>query len=291
MALDIVKLYISLLSEFFVLSDMAVMTSSTSTTPPLFPTHSNSLTMSHYFMKIIGEVQETIGEIDTMDISSEAAGGVRNLLESARWKFVDSLTHAWQRGMTSWLLKCSHTYFLSDANIFYLLENWVSSPSEPDTTLYISQMQSFQRQVTTAAFKIAGGVDLSGALSVSRPLKQYPIAPAFQSKIVDAFFNSLYAMLDGLAHLASDESPIVRGKRPARGAEVRSAGGANRFETVDLLDNVSDAIYCLQTCPLILFLIGCAHVDRLVKHRVHVDGASTRHGYRARASLRKVLRG
>jgi exocyst complex component 2 len=98
MALDIVKLYIGLLSEFFVLSDMAVMTSSASTTPPLFPNHSNSLTTAHYFMKTIGEIQETISEIDTMDISSEAAGGVRNLLESARWKFVDILTHAWQRG-------------------------------------------------------------------------------------------------------------------------------------------------------------------------------------------------
>jgi exocyst complex component 2 len=99
MALDVVKLYISLLSEFFVLSDMAVMaSSSSSTTPPLFPTHSNSITTSHYFMKIVGEIQETITEIDTLEISSEASGGVRSLLESTRWKFIDVLTHAWQRG-------------------------------------------------------------------------------------------------------------------------------------------------------------------------------------------------
>jgi exocyst complex component 2 len=106
MALDVVKLYITLLSEFFVLSDMAVMTSSSSSaTPPLFPTHSNSLTTAHYFMKIIGEIQETIGEIDTMDISSEAAGGVRNLLESTRWKFIDVLTHGWQRGLYMYLFR------------------------------------------------------------------------------------------------------------------------------------------------------------------------------------------
>jgi exocyst complex component 2 len=99
MALDIVKLYIALLSEFFVLSDMAAMASSSaSTAPAVFPTHSNSLTTAHYLMKILGEIQDTMGEIDTMDISSEAAGGMRSLLESARWKFVDVLVQGWQRG-------------------------------------------------------------------------------------------------------------------------------------------------------------------------------------------------
>jgi exocyst complex component 2 len=99
MALDIVKLYIALLSEFFVLSDMAAsMSSATLVPPPLFPTHSNSLTTAHYLMKILGEIQDAMGEVDAMDISSEAAGGMRSLIESTRWKFVDVLIHAWQRG-------------------------------------------------------------------------------------------------------------------------------------------------------------------------------------------------
>jgi exocyst complex component 2 len=252
MALDVVKLYISLLSEFFVLSDMAVMSTATSTTPPLFPAHSNSLTTAHYFMKMVGEIQETISEIDTMDISSEAAGGVRNLLESARWKFVDLLTLAWQRGgWTVAVMSSLHAdMFLSDANIFYFLEAWVSSSSEPNATAYMFQIQAFQRQITTAAFKISGGVDLSGALSASRPLKQYPVAPAFQAKIVKAFLDALYAMLDGLVHLASKESPIVSGKKMMT-VDTSATGKANRLDLVDLMNDVSSG-QARQACSLTL---------------------------------------
>jgi exocyst complex component 2 len=125
-----------------------------------------------------------------------------------------------------------------DANSFYFLESWVSSPADPYTTQYLSQIQLFQRQVTTAAFKIAGGVDLSAALSASKPIKQYPIAPEFVTKIVKAFLDSLYALLDGLVHLASSESPIVSGKRPVA-ADAAVVSGVNRLELLDLVNNVS----------------------------------------------------
>jgi exocyst complex component 2 len=128
-------------------------------------------------------------------------------------------------------------YCMTDANMFYFLEAWVSSVSEPNTTAYLSQIQGFQRHITTAAFKIAGGVDLSGALSASRPLKQYPVEAAFQSKIVKSFLDALYAMLDGLVHLASKDSPIARGKRPAR-ADAGTVSGTNRLELLDLTSEV-----------------------------------------------------
>ena len=41
MALDIIKLYISLLSEFFMFSDMAVMSPGRNTARPLLPKSSN----------------------------------------------------------------------------------------------------------------------------------------------------------------------------------------------------------------------------------------------------------
>lgn len=105
MALEIVKLYISLLSEFFVLSDMAVMRSAESvTTPPLLPSDSNVLTTAHYLMRLLSEIVETTGELTNMDISGEAAAGLRSLLESTRWKFEDVLVHAWARGQLPTLL-------------------------------------------------------------------------------------------------------------------------------------------------------------------------------------------
>jgi hypothetical protein len=100
MALDIVKLYISLISEFFTLSDMAVMTSpgGSISTPPLLPLNSSSLSVAHYLMKILGEVQESVNELNAMEISTEAASGLKSLLETAKWRFEDILINAWLRG-------------------------------------------------------------------------------------------------------------------------------------------------------------------------------------------------
>ncbi|RPD65706.1 hypothetical protein L226DRAFT_557688 [Lentinus tigrinus ALCF2SS1-7] len=191
MALDIVKLYIALLSEFFMFSDMAVMSPGRNTAPPLFPKSSNSLATAHHLMKILGEIQDSVNDVTGMEISGEATSSLKSLLESARWKFEDLLVNAWLR----------------DANVFYYLENWVGSTVDPYTTVYLSQMRIFQKHITTSAFKIAGGVDLSSSSSSSRSKTQNQIASEFVQKITKAFLDSLYAFLDGLVHLASDESP------------------------------------------------------------------------------------
>lgn len=102
MALDIVKLYMSLLSEFFMFSDMAVMMSpnaSSSGTPALLPRDSNSLTTLYHLTRILGEIQDGVNEINGMEISSEATSSLKGLLESARWKFEDILIQSWLRGM------------------------------------------------------------------------------------------------------------------------------------------------------------------------------------------------
>ncbi|CAL1708863.1 unnamed protein product [Somion occarium] len=220
MALDIVKLYISLLSEFFLFSDMAVMTpptSSSNTTPPLLPRDSNSLTTAHHLMKILGEIQESVSEINGMEISNDASSSLKSLLESARWKFEDILIHAWLR----------------DANILYTLESWVGSTADPYTTIYLSQMRTFQRQITTSAFKLAGGVDLApSAMSSSRSTKQNPIAPEFIGKITKAFLDTLYAVLDGLVHLASDE--LLPGVVKQTTPQTAAMTGSNPLSLLDL---------------------------------------------------------
>ena len=102
MTLDIVKLYISLISQFFNLSDMAVMTSpsgSNNNTPlPYLPKNSHSISTAHYLIKILAEVHETVNELNAMEISNEVASGLRNLLESAKWRFEDILIGSWLRG-------------------------------------------------------------------------------------------------------------------------------------------------------------------------------------------------
>lgn len=99
MALDIVKLYISLISQFFSLSDVAVMSlpGSHSTPPKLLPENAHSLCTAHYLLKILTDVQETVTELNTMEISSD--GALRSLFESVKWRFEDILIHAWLRGL------------------------------------------------------------------------------------------------------------------------------------------------------------------------------------------------
>lgn len=99
MALDILKIYVSLLSEYFSLSDAVVMQRSGSDSPPKsLPKHSNSLTTAHFLLKILIEIQDCASEVTAMDIVSEAASNLRNLVESIRWKFGDILVRAWLRG-------------------------------------------------------------------------------------------------------------------------------------------------------------------------------------------------
>lgn len=98
MALDIVKLYISLISQFFKLSDVAVMTlpNGSSTSPPLLPENTHSLCTAYHLVRILAEVNDTVTELNGMDISQDT--GVKSLLESLKWRFEDILTQAWQRG-------------------------------------------------------------------------------------------------------------------------------------------------------------------------------------------------
>lgn len=116
----------------------------------------------------------------------------------------------------------------------------MASPIDPSATHYLDQLELFQRQLATAAFKIAGGVDLSSS-SAMKPLKQNTISQAFVVKIVKAFLDALYAFLDGLVLLASNESPIVTGKRPVM--DVVPSLGLNALALLDLMDTVGPVIF------------------------------------------------
>ena len=132
-----------------------------------------------------------------------------------------------------------HTHPRVDANIFFHLENWKSNPSEPSTTLYLTEIQTFQRHLTTAAFKLAGGVDLPSASNPHKPPRQHIISQEFSSNITKAFLESIYSFLDGLVHLASEESPTSHAPQAAV-IDMGMAPGSNPLELLDLTETVSD---------------------------------------------------
>lgn len=238
MASDVIRLYISLISQFFTLSDMAVISSESghgTTVPPFVPQSSNSLTTAYYLARILSEIQDCANEVLAMDISPDANSGMKSLLESTRWRFEGALTGVWLRGLyqISPLIIIMIIETSVDANLFHYLETWASDPAHETTTIYLNQMQAFQRHLTTEAFKIAGGLDLNP--STSKPIRQHRIAANFTSKITKSFLDSLYAYLDGLVHLASEDSEYTK---PA-GGEPSNGFLVNRGDLIDLANPVS----------------------------------------------------
>jgi len=96
--MDIVKLYVSLFSKFFMLSDVTstVLPGTNNMSPPHLPQNSHSLSTAHYLLKILTDIQQTNSELIGMEISQD--NGLDNLLESLRWRFVDVLANSWLQG-------------------------------------------------------------------------------------------------------------------------------------------------------------------------------------------------
>ncbi|KAG1737399.1 exocyst complex component Sec5-domain-containing protein [Suillus lakei] len=214
MALDIIKLYISFLSEFFTLSDI-LSNSSTPYSPEHLPSHSNSLTTAHWLAKILSEVQDCVTEIGALELGE--GGLVKGLVESVRWRFEDVLVRSWLR----------------DANYMYALETFTPDLSTPSTTFYLAYLESFMRHLATSAFKIAGGVSADSGSGVLRVAQQGIVPPAFTTKITKAFLDAIYAVLDGLVVLVAEEAPPGVGSIVAAGASEREG----KQELIDLRDS------------------------------------------------------
>ncbi|KAJ1302060.1 hypothetical protein OPQ81_000894 [Rhizoctonia solani] len=215
MALDIVRQYISLISEYFKLSDMAVSALSPvangQVSSSFVPPGADSVSAAHWLQLILKEIVDCSREIGEMEIGGDAASMLKELIDGARWTFGDALCGLWLR----------------DSKMFHTLETWVTDPSNRSTTFYLPRMHFFQKHNTTAAFKIAGGAELGPNNSDS---KQRPVPAVFTSKISKTFMDSLYAFLDGLAHLASPEynsTQSIRSEARGKSSSVTPVDLAN----------------------------------------------------------------
>ena len=105
MATDIITLYISLLSEFFSLSDIAVTSPGGTTTevePSFLPPGTNSLSTSFYLARVLQEIVDCVNDIGATEMSTEAGAGLKELLDATRGRFEDSLAYTWLRGQSLW---------------------------------------------------------------------------------------------------------------------------------------------------------------------------------------------
>ena len=104
MCLEIIRLYVSLLSQFFTLSDVAVAESSIKkdgedpAIPQFVPAHTTVLTACHYAEKVLEEAGEYAGELLHLEIGPEAGQSVKNMVESLRWRMEEVIAAIWARG-------------------------------------------------------------------------------------------------------------------------------------------------------------------------------------------------
>jgi exocyst complex component 2 len=73
---------------------------------PLLPANSNSLIAAQYLIKVLGEIQDCVYEVNVMEISNDAFVGLKDMMESLRWRFIDILTHTWLRGESACSGRC-----------------------------------------------------------------------------------------------------------------------------------------------------------------------------------------
>ena len=107
MALEVVKLYISLLSTFFTLSDPSIPSKGGEEVPAFVPPGTTVLAACHFSEKLVDDVNEGIAELMGVDIGSEAGNGVRNMLDSLKWRMQEVISALWARGEFLLLFKCS----------------------------------------------------------------------------------------------------------------------------------------------------------------------------------------
>ena len=113
MTIEIIKLYISLISQFLTLSDVAIASSPNNpiaVDPPEFvPAVSNSITTCHFVSRILTEIVETVADLDGIGTStesdksgnqSETKNLLKGLVESCRWRFEEAICSTWSKGMT-----------------------------------------------------------------------------------------------------------------------------------------------------------------------------------------------
>lgn len=104
MALEIIKLYISTLSQFFTLSDVAIAEAAIREDgedppiPPFVPAGTTVIAACYFSERLLEDLAECAGELMVVDVGSEAGQGLRSTLDSLRWRFEEVIAATWARG-------------------------------------------------------------------------------------------------------------------------------------------------------------------------------------------------
>ncbi|KAH9469276.1 hypothetical protein Pst134EA_009797 [Puccinia striiformis f. sp. tritici] len=184
MAEEIILRYCNLLSEFFILSavpNSATIRSPITQLPDFAPKSANSVQATFYLRKLLDHLTEWVHEFTNLGENSNC---LKEFLDNTRFKFLTTIG----------------TYWVKDAKVFHLLEDWVAperseDESQPVGTTNVSE--------TDAGLQIMGNQGLAD----QSPSKSKASVEGINScsdtrKAQSAFLDGLYGFLDGLVHIA-----------------------------------------------------------------------------------------
>jgi len=203
---EIILQYCSLLSEFFFLSsdpNSASLRSPITHLSEFAPKYANSVQAAYYLRKLLDHLTEWAHEFMNLELPKESLTSLKEFLETAGFKLLSTLA----------------TYWVREAKIFHLLEDWVRPERSEDenhpvgTTMHLKRMYTFQRYMMLNSYCLAGGNERAGLQimgsqgptdqSASKPKTNRSSIPATNArKAQAAFLDGLYGFLDGLVHIA-----------------------------------------------------------------------------------------
>lgn len=110
MSQEIVALYASLLTQFFHLAatnsldayhPQPAASEEATPTPPIpsfVPPNSNSMTTSHWLLRILNELTDCTSDLNALELAGEATSSLKEVVASARWRFEEAMCAVWVRG-------------------------------------------------------------------------------------------------------------------------------------------------------------------------------------------------
>ncbi|KAH7868251.1 uncharacterized protein C8R40DRAFT_1164056 [Lentinula edodes] len=247
LALDIVKLYISFLSQFFNLSDMAVTSSpgipsSNDVISTLLPSNSISFSTVHYLLKIFGEIQDCVNELNAMEISGDVSASLKGLLDSTKWRFEDVLIVAWLR----------------DASDFHHLEAWAGFLNSI-LAAFVSIVKTFMVVLYTFLEGLVklmedereGGVNVKGVHPVTIDSRLLLVLSNLNyiSKLV---FPSMITQLENAFGVT-----ITEERQPRAAVVTDLVRGGVLDESMDWYETLQPKEIRLYMYETLMYLVGC----------------------------------
>ncbi|KAI9257261.1 exocyst complex component Sec5-domain-containing protein [Phascolomyces articulosus] len=198
MTRNIVDMYAKLISDHFDLNirDMPVQENPDGTEsvimPTFIPVNASSIHVCEYLTRIIGDLGHCVNDISAIHLAGEAFSGLTDLIEKARWKFVDIICKCWER----------------DAKTFYLLEEWILDPEIPQCTGLLKRYYDYHKFCARSTFRISTHVVTMDDMA-NQKHERPDVKPEYVERIRGSFLESTYTFLDGLVRLAfSDYTPL-----------------------------------------------------------------------------------